>query len=138
MFTHPYFRSHLGTEYNRFAHVFTEPTDLGAKEINALNYLYPVKRIKNRPSKYMEDESFLMLLKAEELQYIKTTFHIESHKNEKNSFDELAFPLLQKFKSFVMEPEIKLSNYREFILTRILLDKFYGFLEKRLRDHLKE
>ena len=35
--------------------ISTEPTQSGQKEITMVNYLYPVKRIKYRPVKLMED-----------------------------------------------------------------------------------
>ena len=65
--THPFIRHHIGGEYNRYAMISTEPTQVGNKELTALSYLYPVKRIKNRPVKYVEDDSYLMLMQAEEL-----------------------------------------------------------------------
>lgn len=61
----------------------------GVKDITCLSYLYPVKRIKNRPVKYLEDDTFLMLLQAEELGYIKTTFKVqEAHKQDKKNVKE--------------------------------------------------
>lgn len=50
-----------------------------------MSYLYPVKRIKNRPVKYMEDETYFMLKQAQELGYIKSVVKIQEAKNESRS-----------------------------------------------------
>jgi hypothetical protein len=59
---HPVIRQSIGQDYFKYAQVTTEPTITGNREITSLSYLYPVKRIKGRSARYMEDESFLMLL----------------------------------------------------------------------------
>jgi hypothetical protein len=100
-FKHPFIRQYVGSEYNRYAQLTTEPTQQGHKEVNALSYLFPVKRIRNRPVKFLEDETFLMVLQAEELNFIKSTFKVQEHqKQEKRQLrdDELQSILITKFK----------------------------------------
>lgn len=103
MYHHPFIRNYVYKLYKELVRVSTEPTQAGVKEITLLSYLYPVKRIKERPIQYMEDETWLMAVKAEQLGYIRIQLHIpksESKGDKKTQKDDLMMKLIDKFMLF--------------------------------------
>lgn len=100
LYHHPFIRDYISQIYRENLLISTEPTQLGNREITAVSYFYPVKRIRHRQYKYMEDQTWMQCLRAEQLGYIKINFAIskdKDHKKEKIPKDDIMVLLYDKF-----------------------------------------
>ncbi|CAD8044839.1 unnamed protein product [Paramecium primaurelia] len=142
LYHHPFIRNFINQLYRDHLLISTEPTQLGNREITVVNYFYPVKRIKNRQYKYMEDQIWMQCLRAEQLGYIKINFSISEdkvHKKEKIPRDDIMVLLCDQFANIddsQKEPE-NIIKFRDLMLRGILQEILYPILERQIKYNLK-
>ncbi|CAD8061008.1 unnamed protein product [Paramecium sonneborni] len=140
LYHHPFIRNFISQIYREHLLISTEPTQLGNREITAVSYFYPVKRIKYRQYKYMEDQTWMQCLRAEQLGYIQINFTIskeKDHKKEKFPRDDIMVLLYDKFvKIDDKEPE-SIMRIRDLILRGILQEIWYPILEGQIKYKLQ-
>ncbi|CAD8053042.1 unnamed protein product [Paramecium sonneborni] len=140
LYHHPFIRDFISQIYRDNLLISTEPTQLGNREITAVSYFYPVKRIKYRQYKYMEDQTWMQCLRAEQLGYIKISFTIskdKDHKKEKLPRDDIMVMLYDKFVKIDDKEQESVMRIRDLILRGILQELWYPILEKQIKYKLQ-
>ncbi|CAK85170.1 unnamed protein product (macronuclear) [Paramecium tetraurelia] len=142
LYHHPFIRSFMSQIYRDHLLISTEPTQLGNKEITAVSYFYPVKRIRHRQYKYMEDQTWMQCLRAEQLGYINISFTVskdKDHKKEKIPRDDIMVLLYDKFVKIddQQKEQESIMRFRDLILRGILQELWYPILEKQIKQKLQ-
>ncbi|CAD8043009.1 unnamed protein product [Paramecium primaurelia] len=142
LYHHPFIRNFISQIYRDHLLISTEPTQLGNREITAVSYFFPVKRIKHRQYKYMEDQTWMQCLRAEQLGYIKISFTIskdKDHKKEKFPRDDIMVLLYDKFVKIddSQKEQENIMRFRDLILRGILQEIWYPVLERQIKYKLQ-
>ncbi|CAK75280.1 unnamed protein product (macronuclear) [Paramecium tetraurelia] len=142
LYHHPFIRDYISQIYRENLLISTEPTQLGNREITAVSYFYPVKRIRHRQYKYMEDQTWMQCLRAEQLGYIKINFAIskdKDHKKEKIPKDDIMVLLYDKFVKIddQQKEQENILRIRDLVLRGILQEIWYPILERQIKYKLQ-